>query len=121
MDQRMRHPSRDKGTAPECGSCRAARRAVAQDASCVDDDVVVISRAELGGLLVVPRQHISGIEELPVAHRARVLAALQRAKHSVREQNPQASAEIVVTTDSRASDGHVCFEVLPTDPGDSKG
>ena len=117
----MRHPDRDKGAAPECRSCRAVQRAAALDARCVDEDVVVISRAELGGLLVVPRQHISGIEQLPVAHRARVLAALQRAKQSVREGNSQASAEIVVTMDPRASEGHVSFEVLPTESDDSNG
>jgi diadenosine tetraphosphate (Ap4A) HIT family hydrolase len=80
----------------------------------VDDDVIVISGPELDGLVVVPRQHISGLEELPVLRRAHVLAALRRATRSVLEANPGATTSVVVKTDPPASEGHACFHVLPS-------
>ena len=80
----------------ECRSCaiaqgvpdqgtRSAATYVVED---VDEDAVVISGPELHGLVVVPRQHIGGLEELPVLRRANVLAALRRAARSVLERNP---------------------------------
>ena len=84
---------------------------VAED---VDEDVVVISGPGLDGLVVVPRQHIGGLEELPVSRRAHVLAALRRATWSVLERNPGTATKVVEMTDPPASEGHACFHVLPS-------
>ena len=92
---------------------------VAED---VDEDVVVISGPELDGLVVVPRQHIGGLEELSDLRRAHVLAALRRATQSVRDRNPGSVTRVLVMTGPPASEGHVCFHVLPNgseDPGGS--
>ena len=71
------------GSRPQDAKCGGAY--VAED---VDEDVVVISGPELDGLVVVPRQHIGGLEELSDLPRAHVLAALRRATQSVRDRNP---------------------------------
>jgi hypothetical protein len=105
-----------------CSSCATARRAAGQPAGrvaeYVDDDVVVISGPELEGLVVLPRHHVTGLEELSITCRANVLAAVQRAARAVREENPWAAASIVARTDVPASQGHMCIHVLPT-RGDS--
>jgi len=93
-------------------------RFVAED---VDEDVVVFSGPELDGLVVVPRQHVGGLEELPDLRRARVLAALRRATRSVRERNPGSVTRVVVMTDPPASEGHVSFHVLPDSSEDPVG
>jgi hypothetical protein len=80
----------------------------------VDEDVIVISVPELDGLVVVPRQHVGGLEELPVLRRAHVLAALRRATRSVLETYPVTATSVVVMTDPPASEGHACFHVLPS-------
>ena len=54
----------------------------------VDEDVIVISGPEFEGLVVVPRPHVRGLEEFSISCRANILAAVQRATRSVREQNP---------------------------------
>lgn len=105
----------------ECRSCaiaqgvpdqgtRSAATYVVED---VDEDAVVISGPELHGLVVVPRQHIGGLEELPVLRRANVLAALRRAARSVLERNPGSATRVVVMTGPPASEGHTCFHVMP--------
>jgi hypothetical protein len=104
----------------KCRSCAIARSACTQAtgslvgyvAEAVDDEAVVISRPGLDGLVVLPRQHISGLEELTVPRRASVLAALRRATESVRDRNPGWTSRVVVMTDPPASRGHVCFEVV---------
>lgn len=104
----------------ECRSCAIARSAGVQGtgslvgyvAEAVDEEAVVISRPGLDGLVVLPRQHIGGLEELPVRRRASVLAALRRATEWVRDRNPGWTSRVVVMTDPPASRGHVCFEVV---------
>jgi hypothetical protein len=104
----------------KCRSCALARSAGAQGAEslvgyvaeAVDEEAVVISRPGLDGLVVLPRQHISGLEELSVPRRASLLAALRRATESVRDRNPGWTSRVVVMTDPPASEGHVCFEVV---------
>ncbi len=102
--------------AGECRACAIAQRVADSDLrpriSYDDDVVVVISLPELVGPVVVPRQHVGGLEELSVARRARVLAALWRVTQSVREENPGAAARIVALTDLPESAGHVCFQVV---------
>jgi hypothetical protein len=121
-----RLPGQRFALAGECRSCVIAQWVadhsmrdlgtfVAED---VDEDVVVFSGPELDGLVVVPRQHIGGLEELPDLRRARVLAALQRATRSVRERNPGSVTRVVVMTDPPASERHVSFHVLPDSPED---
>lgn len=78
----------------------------------IDEKVVVVSGPEFDGLVVIPRLHISELEELSVADRAQVLAALQRATRSVREGNPGKTTKVVVMTDPPASEGHACYHVL---------
>jgi hypothetical protein len=125
-----RLPPQGTTLAGECRSCAIAQWAaghgtgseavyVAED---VDEDAVVISGPELDGLVVMPRQHIGGLEELSVLRRAHVLAALQRATRWVLERNPGSGTTVVVMTDPPASQGHACFHVLPSgseDPVDS--
>ena len=107
----------------ECRSCAIAQSMngdrtrylapyVAED---VDDDVVVISGPEIDGLVVIPRQHIDGIEELTVLGRAHLLAALRRVTQSVQERNPGSATSIVVMTDPPATKDHVWFSVAPSD------
>lgn len=82
----------------------------------VGENVVVVSSPALDGLVVIPRSHVSGLEELPVVRRAQVLAALQRATGRVQERNPGIPMKVVVMTDPPASQGHACFQVLPGEP-----
>jgi hypothetical protein len=110
----------------QCSLCATARRAAelrtGRGAEYVDDDVVVISGAELEGLVVVPRLHVGGLEELSITSRANVLAAVQRAAVSVKEKSPWSTASVLALTDLPASQGHVCIQVLPggaDNPGDS--
>jgi hypothetical protein len=81
----------------------------------VDEGVVMVSQPELDGLMVIPGQHVGGLEELSVAHRAQVLAALRRATLSVQESHQGASIEVVPMIDLPGSPGHVCFQVVPAD------
>jgi diadenosine tetraphosphate (Ap4A) HIT family hydrolase len=121
-----RFPGQDITLAAECDSCAIARGVASQRtqgvatyvAEDVAEDAVVISGPELDGLVVVPRQHIGGLQELPDVRRARVLAALRRATQSVRERNPGSATSVVVMTGPPASEGHVCFHVLPDDSED---
>ena len=89
---------------------------VAED---VDDDVVVISEPELDGFVVIPRQHIGGLEDLSVLGRAHLLAALRRVTQSVQERNPGSATRIVIMTDPPATKDHVCFRVAPSDSEES--
>jgi hypothetical protein len=92
----------------DCGTPAIARY-VEED---VDEDVVVVSRSGLDGLVVIPRRHVGGLEELAVAHRARVLAALRRVARSIQERNPGSAARVVEMTDPAESDGHISFRVV---------
>src|SRR5579863_609122 len=72
-----------------CSSCalagsadQSARLTAGYVAEAIDEEAVVVSRPGLEGLMVVPRQHISGLDELPGPRRARLLAALRRATQS---------------------------------------
>jgi len=91
---------------------------VAED---IAEDIVVISCPGLDGLVVVPRQHIGGLEELSALRRAHVLAAIRRATRSVLERNPGSETRVVVMTDPPASEGHACFHVLPSGSEDPVG
>jgi hypothetical protein len=86
------------------------------DAEAVDEDVVVLSSPGLVGLVVIPRHHVSGLEELPLPQRAHVLAALRRVSLSIGEEFDGSAPSVVVTTDPPASGGHVCFQVVPRKP-----
>jgi hypothetical protein len=77
-------------------------------------DVVVISGPRITGQLIVPRQHISGLEELSLPRRAQVLAAIRRATAAVGAGAPLSPPRVVVSTDSPASASHICFQVLPS-------
>jgi hypothetical protein len=115
--------SPDRNMAPEAGclTCAVAQRLVDHDLMSdspyvpehIDGDVIVISGPELDGLVVVPRQHVGGLDELSQLCRAHVLAALRRATRSVLERNTGSETTVVVITDPPASEGHACFQVLP--------
>lgn len=116
----------DKGSISrgECPFCAIARSAAGTStdgvdtlvAEEIDENVVVVSGPALDGLVVIPRSHVSGLEELPVAHRAQVLAALQRAIRRVQERYPDIPMKVVAMTDPPASTGHVGFQVMPGEP-----
>jgi hypothetical protein len=114
---------RETGPAGHCALCATARQAAdrsstgaADTVGSGDQDVCVVSGPALGGLLVVPCSHVSGLEELSIPQRAKVLAAVRRATLSVRNENPWSEPRIVVRTDLPASEGHMCLEVLPCFP-----
>ena len=126
---RSRLPHPDSTLSGECHSCAIAqwaagastRKVAAYVAEDIDEDVVVISAPELDGLVVVPRQHVCGLEELSILGRAHVLAALRRATQSVRKRNPGSATTVVVMTDPPASEGHVCFHVRSSGSEDPVG
>lgn len=106
-----------------CGSCttvqQIANRATSDVTGTFDEDFVVITGPEVDGMVVVPRRHIHGLDQLPALRRAHVLAALQRAARSVREGNPRSASRIVALADLPSSEGHVCFHVQPCAPDDA--
>lgn len=85
-----------------------------------DPDVVVISGSGIDGMVIIPRQHVVGLEDLPVAHRGCVLATLRRVTRSIQEQNPGSAARIVALTDLPSSKGHVCFQVVAEGPEEDR-
>ena len=115
-----RVPVQDTTQARECRSCVIAQRVTDDGMRSVapyvanDVDDVVISEPALDGLMVIPRQHIRGLEDLSVLGRAHLLAVLRRVTQSVQERNPGSSTRIVVTTDAPATQDHVCFHVAPS-------
>lgn len=108
-----------RGTSPkrQCESCRVAHRVVdrhSQDSEgFTDEDVLVIGGPVSGGLIIVPRSHVGGLEELPIPQRAKLLAAVRRAAVSVRKENPWSTPRIVARANLPASEGHMTFHVLP--------
>jgi hypothetical protein len=107
-----------------CDACTLAQRiACHSDASAAeeaDEDVVVLGSPDRVGLVVIPRDHVGGLEELPPLQRGRILAALRRASLSIGDRYPGSSTRVVVLADAPASEGHVCFQVLPSNqPGPS--
>jgi hypothetical protein len=118
------HADRHSAETEKCEACAVAR----SGAACgvvpwlngatvtVEAAVILISWPRIAGRLIVPRHHIGGLEELPLARRAEVLAAIRRASGVVGlEEPPSAQARVIVSTDSPASASHVCFRVLPPD------
>jgi hypothetical protein len=109
--------------AERCEACAVARSGAAGGVGSwlagatvtVDTDVVVISGPRIAGQVIVPRQHIGGLEELPPPRRAQVLAAIRRAAAAVGTEEPRSPARVVVSTGPPASASHVCFHVLPSD------
>ena len=117
-------------SAGQCRSCAislwvAGKGTCGVDACVIEDvneNVLVVSGPEFEGLVVIPRIHIGVLEELSIVHRAQVLAALQRANRMVQERNPGKTTTVVAMTDPPASEGHTCYQVLPSgevDPGQS--
>jgi hypothetical protein len=89
-----------------------SRHTESYDAEVVDEDVVVLTSPGLVGVIVIPRHHVSGLEELPLRQRARVLAALRRVCVSIGEEFQGSAPGVVVTTDPPTSRGHVGFQVV---------
>ncbi len=122
-------PDRHSSDAERCEACAVARSGAAGGIGSwlagatvtVGTDVVVISGPRIAGQLIVPRQHIGGLEELPLPRRAQVLAAIRRAAAAVGAGEPQSPSRVVVSTDSPASASHVCFQVLPSDDTAPRG
>lgn len=123
------HADQHSGDAERCEACAVARSEGAGGVGAwlagatvtVDPDVVVISGPQIAGQLIVPRQHIGGLEELPLPRRAQVLAAIRRAATTVGAGEVQSRSRVVVSTDSPASASHVCFLVLPSDDTGPRG
>jgi diadenosine tetraphosphate (Ap4A) HIT family hydrolase len=103
---------------------RVASRGTIKEADYVaetaNEEALMLSGPQLAGLVVIPKLCISGLEELPALRRAHVLAALRRATVLVRQENQGSTSRIVTTIDSSAPAGHVSFQVLPCNSGDSK-
>jgi hypothetical protein len=122
-----RLPDQGMSSGGECLSCAIAQQLAGDDrrgvpayvSEDIDEDVVVISGPELDGLVVLPRQHVGGLEEMSDLGRAHVLAALRRATRSVLERNPGSQTTVVVMIDPPASKGHACFHVLLRGSGDA--
>lgn len=111
-------PSLGGAFSGRCNACTLSQR-IAGDAepSAAEEaceDVVVLNAPDLVGLMVIPRDHVSGLEELPPLQRGRILAALRRASLSIGERYPGSSPRVVVLADPPASESHVCFQVLPS-------
>jgi hypothetical protein len=123
VQQEVGSPDRHSTDAEQCEACAVVRSGAAGDVGpwlagamvTVDTDVVVISGPRIAGQVIVPRQHIGSLEELSLARRAQVLAAIRRASAAVGTGEPRSPARVVVSTDSPASASHVCFHVLPSD------
>jgi hypothetical protein len=117
------HVDQHSSNAEQCEACAVARSGAAGGVGSwlvgatvtVDTDVVVISGPRIAGQVIVPRQHIGGLEELSLPRRAQVLAAIRRAAAVVGTGEPRSPAGVVVSTDSPASASHVCFHVMPSD------
>ena len=97
---------------------RMTRPADSADCEVVDEDVVVLTSPGLVGLVVIPRHHVRGLEELPLRERAVVLATLRRVSVSIGEKYEGSAPKVVVTTDPPASRGHVGFQIVPGSSGD---
>src|SRR5271157_2694552 len=116
-----RFPEQRMTQEAECRTCAVAQRLADHHpgshptyvSEYIDEDVVVISGLELDGLVVVPRQHVGGLDELSDLGRAHVLAALRRATRSVLKRDSGSATTVVMITDAPASEGHACFQVLP--------
>jgi hypothetical protein len=78
-----------------------------------NEDAVVLRGPHLDGLVVIPRQCIHVLEELPPRSRANVLAAVRSATLLVHQGTTRPSCRIVSMNDSSAPTGHVSFQVLP--------
>ena len=117
------HADQHSSDAERCEACAVARSGTAGGIGAwlagatvtVGTDVVVISGPRIAGQLIVPRQHIGGLEELSLPRRGQVLAAISRAATAVGAAEPPSPPQVVVSTDSPASASHVCFHVLPSD------
>lgn len=118
-------PVRGRLPGGQCGSCGATRidagRSPGSGADYFDDDVVVIRAPDRNGFVVVPRPHVEGLEDLSISCRASVLAAVQRAAGSVREENPWSTVRIEVLTDRSTSEGHMSILVMPGHSGGARG
>jgi hypothetical protein len=105
----------------QCGACTLAQRVAGRTTSHigsytaedVDEDVVVLSAPGLVGVVVIPRHHVNGLEEMTLLQRAHLLAALRRACVSVGAAYHGSVPRVVVTTAPPASDDHVGFQVVP--------
>lgn len=110
-----------------CRSCAIVRWAAGQGAvdgaeyvaETANDEAVVLSGAQLTGLVVIPRRCVSGLEDLAPSRRADVLAALRLATVRVRDGILGAATQTVVMNDASASTGHVSFQVMPAGSDDA--
>ena len=113
---------------PGCSSCAVAQGVaygtalsgatyVAED---VDENMVVIGGTDFAGFVVIPRQHINGLGELPALRQAQLLAALQRTTRTILQQHPGVTTKVMAMTYPPGSEGHTCFHVLPSVSDDTK-
>lgn len=86
-----------------------------------NQDAVVFSSPHLAGLVVVPRQCIGKLGDLPAVRQAHVLAAVRTAMLLIGRGTQESTSRIVVLTDSSASAGHVSYQVLLNGPNDVTG
>jgi hypothetical protein len=100
--------------ADPCEACAVARSGAAGGTGSWLEGATVTTGTDVVEI-IVPREHVGGLEELPLPRRAQVLAAIRRAAAAVSTGEPPPPPQVVVSTDSPASASHVCFLVLPAD------
>lgn len=85
----------------------------------VDDEVVVLRprRPELDEIVVLPCRHVAGLAELPSPALGGLLAALRRVCLWAEERCLVPSARLEETHRHPASEGHVCFRLVPAPKG----
>jgi len=85
----------------------------------VDDEVVVLRprRPELDEIVVLPCRHVAGLTELPSPALGGLLAALRRVCLWAEERCLVPRARVEETHRHPASEGHVCFRLVPAPKG----
>ena len=100
-----------------CESCTMVRASADSD----DDDVVVVSRPDLPGVLVVAPWHVNRSSR---SCRSFIVQAFSQQSNvltgSVTARSPGSAPRIVALTDLTASEGHLCLQVMPCASEDTR-
>lgn len=114
-------PRQGETTADACHSCAIVQLLAGQTPSeesaftieGANDGALVLRQPDVAGLVVVPRRCVTGLQELPVAGRGHVLAAVRMATLLVRSENLEGTSRIEVMRDSSTPACHVSYQVVP--------
>jgi hypothetical protein len=118
-------PWQDDAHTDGCRTCAIVRSVARQSpeettfiVESTNDGAVVLRGPQLAGVVVVPRQCVSGLQDLPVLGRGHVLAAVRVATLLIREENLDSAGRIEVMRDMSSPSGHVSYQVV-ADSSDS--